>query len=172
HDHAVAHDDDSQWTSRYRAMAEATRRYTSSALDAEHKAYLQALPVQAQADRDGCRFHLVHAMPSNPFYGRSPVEGEQWAAEIGTLAADILLVGHSHTPFIRRIGDKVLLNPGSLGQPRTGKTLANYAVWQDGELELKSFAYPVETTIKKLKTLAFPHNVEADLVNILETGSV
>lgn len=172
HDYAVAHDDDSHWTSRYRAMAEATRRHTSSALNAEHKAYLQALPIQAQAVRDGCRFHLVHAMPSNPFYGRSPVEGDQWAVEIGTLDADILLVGHSHTPFIRPIGDKVLLNPGSLGQPRTGSTLANYAVWQDGELELKSFAYPVERTVKKLKALAFPRDVEADLVGILETGSV
>lgn len=172
HDHAVAHDDDSQWTARYRAMAEATRRYTSSVLSDDHKAYLRALPVQALAERKGCRFHLVHAMPSKPFYGRCQPDGDEWATEIGGLAADVLLVGHSHTPFIRRIGDKVLVNPGSIGQPRTGKPLANYAVWQDGEFEMKSFSYPVETTVEKLKALGFPLNVEAELVNLLATGSV
>ncbi|MCR6630986.1 MAG: metallophosphatase family protein [Magnetospirillum sp.] len=172
HDHAVAHDDDSQWTVRYRAMAEATRRYTSSVLSDDHKAYLRDLPVQAQAERDGSRFHLVHAMPSKPFYGRCQPDGDEWASEIDGLVADILLVGHSHAPFIRHIGDKVLVNPGSIGQPRTGKPLANYAVWQDGKFELKSFPYPVETTVKKLKVLGFPHAVEAELVNIFTTGSV
>ena len=70
HDHAVAHDDGSKWTSRYRTMAEATRKYTSSILNAAQKAYLRTLPLQAEAERDGCLFHLVHAMPSNPLYGR------------------------------------------------------------------------------------------------------
>lgn len=70
------------------------------------------------------------------------------------------------------MGDKVLLNPGSLGQPRTGQTLANYAVWQDGEFALKSFPYPVDTTIAKLKALTFPAAIETELVNILATGAV
>lgn len=172
HDHAVAHDDDSRWTNRYRAMAEATRRYTSSILSDAHKTYLRGLPVQAQAERDGCRFHLVHAMPSDPFYGRCPPEDDGWATEIGALDADVLLVGHSHAPFLRRIGDKVLLNPGSIGQPRAGKPLASYAVWQDGRFELKSFPHPVEATVAKLKSLGFPPAIEAELVTILATGSV
>lgn len=172
HDHAVAHDDDSRWTSRYRAMAEATRRYTSAVLSDTQKAYLRGLPVQARAERDGCRFHLVHAMPSDPFYGRCPPDGEGWASEIEAVDADVMLVGHSHTPFLRRIGGKLLLNPGSIGQPRTGRPVANYAVWQDGEFALKSFAYPVEATVHKLKALAFPPVVEAELVSILLTGAV
>lgn len=45
HDHAVAHDDDSRWSNRYRAMAEATRRYSSAALGDAHKAYLRELPA-------------------------------------------------------------------------------------------------------------------------------
>lgn len=172
HDYAAAHDDDTQWSARYRAMAEATRRYTSSALSDLQKAYLRTLPTQAQAERDGFRFHLVHAMPSSPFYGRCPPDADAWVTEIDTLAADILLVGHSHTPFIRRIGNKMVVNPGSIGQPRTGKALANYAVWRDGGFELKSFTYPVEATVTKLRALAYPRNIEAELVNILMTGSV
>jgi protein phosphatase len=142
HDHAVAYDDDSRWSPRYRPMAEATRRYTSAVLSDGHKAYLRGLPLQAQAERDGLLFHLTHATPADPLYGRHPTEAEGWAAELNTLSADVLLVGHTHVPFLRKIGDKVVLNPGSLGQPRKGAPLASYAVWQDGTFELRSFQYP------------------------------
>jgi putative phosphoesterase len=172
HDYAVANEDDSRWTTRYRTIAEASRKYTSSVLSATQKGWLRDLPIQTQEQRGGCRFHLVHAMPSDPFYGRCPPGGEEWIAEMDTVAADVLLVGHSHAPFLRRIGDKVLLNPGSVGQPRAGEPLASYAVWQDGTFELKPFRYPIEATVEKLRALAFPHTVEAELVNILVTGSV
>lgn len=170
HDNAVAHDDDTRWSPRYRPIAEATRRYTSSVLSEAQKTFLRGLPLQAQAERGGTRFHLTHATPSDPLYGRASAEG--WAAELAALPADVLLVGHTHVPFLRRIGDKMVLNPGSLGQPRSGAPLASYAVWQDGRFELKSFRYPVEATVGKLKALAFPRDVEAELVAILETGSV
>lgn len=168
----MAYDDDSRWSPRYRPIAEATRRYTSSVLSDAQKTYLRGLPLQAQAERDGLRFHLTHAMPSDPLYGRHPKEAEGWAAELKALPADVLLVGHTHVPFLRKIGTKVVLNPGSLGQPRTGVPLASYAVFQDGRLELRSFPYPVEATVEKLRALALPRHVESELVAILETGSV
>jgi putative phosphoesterase len=56
----------------------------------------------------------------------------RWVAELERLDADVLLVGHSHVPFIRRIGGKVIVNPGSVGQPRSGDARASYAVWDDG----------------------------------------
>ncbi len=172
HDNAVAYDDDSRWSARYRPIAEATRRFTSSVLSDAQKAYLRGLPLQAQAERDGLLFHLTHATPSDPLYGRCATEAEGWAAELDALPADVLLVGHTHVPFLRRIGDKVVLNPGSLGQPRTGVPLASYAVWQDGRFALKSYRYPVEATVEKLRGLALPGHVESELVSILETGSV
>lgn len=65
HDHAVAHDDDSRWSLRYRAVAEATRRYTSSVLSGTQKEFLRGLPLQARVERDGTAFHLAHARPSD-----------------------------------------------------------------------------------------------------------
>jgi protein phosphatase len=52
--------------------------------------------------------------------------------------ADIVLVAHSHVPFIRRFDNKIVLNPGSIGQPRAGDTLSHYAVWQDGKFERRA----------------------------------
>jgi predicted phosphodiesterase len=172
HDNAVGHEDDSLWTSRYRVMAEATRRFTSSVLSDAQKRYLRDLPLHTGAVRCGKRFHLTHAMPSNPLYGRCAPDGGQWIGEIEAVSADVLLVGHTHVPFIRTIGDKVLLNPGSIGQPRGGGSLGSYAVWSDGNFELKTFPYPVERTITKLRALSLPQPVESELVSILRTGSL
>jgi predicted phosphodiesterase len=42
HDHAVGHCDDSRWSARFREVAEATRRFTSSQLSGSH------VPLHAQ----------------------------------------------------------------------------------------------------------------------------
>lgn len=167
HDHAVGHEDDSRWSARFRPVAEASRRFSSSALSEDQRRYLRDLPVSAEAVRDGARFHLVHATPSDPHYGRLTPDASEWIGEIENLAADVLLVGHSHVPFIRRIGSKTLVNPGSLGQPRAGEPRASYAIWTDGRLELRSFAYPIETTVAKIRAIGFPPDVEQELAAIL-----
>ncbi len=172
HDNAVAHDDDSKWTSRYREMSTATRTYTSSVIGIALKAYLSNLPLQAQVERNGKLFYLTHASPSNPLYGRCLPDAKEWITDFDKLPADVLLVGHTHVPLIRKIGDKVLLNPRSLGQPRTGNSRASYAVYQDGKFELRYFRYPVSATVEKLKALALPRHIIAELADILETGSV
>lgn len=39
--------------------------------------------------------------------------------------ADIVIFGHTHVPLLRNFGDLYILNPGSIGEPRTkGKTYA------------------------------------------------
>ena len=51
HDYAVGHCDDSRWSARFREVAEATRRFTSSQLSGPQKAWLRSLPVNAQVER-------------------------------------------------------------------------------------------------------------------------
>ena len=65
-------------------------------------------------------------------------------------------------------GETVLIvNPGSVGQPRSGDARASYAVWDDGEFILRKARYPVETTIAKLKLLGFKETVEQKLTATL-----
>jgi hypothetical protein len=47
-------------------------------------------------------------------------------------------------------------NPGGLGQSKAGDSRARYAIWQDGQIELKAFEYPVETTLAKILSLPRP----------------
>jgi putative phosphoesterase len=172
HDHAIGYDVDPRCTARYQKMAELTRRYTTSVLKKGQKEFLRQLPLKLELKRQDTQFYLCHAKPSDPLYGYCPEQSEDWVKELGQVKADALLVGHTHTPFVRQIGNRVVVNPGSLGQPKTGKSDACYAVWEDGSFSLKSFPYAADDTIGRLKALGFPQEVEKDLITVLQTGSV
>jgi len=172
HDNSIGFDVDPRCTVRYQKMADLTRRYTASAIDKEQKQFLRLLPLKLELKREDTRFYLCHAKPSDPLYGYCPEESDEWVEELEQVNADVLLVGHTHTPFIRKIGKKIVVNPGSLGQPKTGKPDACYAIWENGDFQLKSFPYAVDKTVERLKALAFPVDVEKDLIMVLQTGSV
>jgi protein phosphatase len=138
----------------------------------EQKQFLRNLPLKVEVQRDDIHFYLTHARPSDPLYGYCPQDSDEWAKEVESVEADVVLVGHTHTPFARKIGNRLLVNRGSLGQPKTGKPDACYAVWQNGKFDLKAFSYPVEKTIARLKALSFPQEIEKDLITVLQTGSV
>jgi putative phosphoesterase len=172
HDHSLGYDVDPRCTARYQKMADVTRRYSASVLKKDQKEFLRQLPLNLELKRQDTRFYLCHAKPSDPLYGYCPEQSEDWVKELDQVNADALLVGHTHTPFVRQIGNRVVVNPGSLGQPKTGKSDACYAVWEDGSFSLKSFPYAADDTIGRLKALGFPQEVEKDLITVLQTGSV
>ncbi len=172
HDHAIGYEEDPRCTPRYAQMAEETRRFTDAVLGNADKQFLRRLPLKTEIERDGKRFYLCHAIPSNPLYGYCPQESDKWPDEVESTNSDVLLVGHTHTPFINEIGKQIVVNPGSLGQPKTGKPDACYAVWDHGAFALKSFSYPVERTIAAIEAMPVTTEVKRDLVIVLQTGSV
>jgi protein phosphatase len=172
HDHAVGFDVDPRCTPRYAEMADTTLQYSKANLDGDAITFLRDLPVTRVLERDKRRFFLCHAIPSNPLYGYCPENSDLWPKELEQVDADFLLVGHTHTPFIRKIGAKTIVNPGSLGQPKTGKADACYAVWENGKSLLKQFSYPVERAVQRIEKLPVPAAIRRDLATVLRTGSV
>jgi putative phosphoesterase len=172
HDHAVAFREDPRCSPRFRKMAKETQKVSESLLGMEQKRYLKELPLQVELERGGARFYLCHATPTNPLHSYCQAESERWVQECAALAADFLLVGHTHLPFLRKIGKCTVVNPGSLGQPKTGKPEACYAVWNDGAIQLKSFKYPVGETIARIRDLGLSSLVENHLIHVLRSGGL
>lgn len=172
HDHAVGFDVDPRCIPRYQQMAASTMQISSVELDDDAKAFLRSLPVTTVLERDGKRFMLCHATISDPLYGYCPENSDRWDEEVQKAQVDYLLVGHTHTPFIKQVEHTVLVNPGSLGQPKTGKPDACYAVWQDGHFELKQFPYDFKRTLQRIQGMPVPAEVQQDLSKLLRTGSV
>ena len=172
HDNAVGFDVDPRCNPRYHAMASATMQFSTAVLDEEAKEFLRGLPTTRILERDGKRFLLCHAIPSDPLFGYCPQDSERWRQEVESIQADYLLVGHTHTPFIKPVGQTTVVNPGSLGQPKTGKPDACYAVWQEGHFELKQFPYALERALERIQQMPVPADIRRDLATVLRTGSV
>jgi predicted phosphodiesterase len=171
HDHAVGHDVDPRCAPPFRAMAEATRRHAIKTLSDEDKQFLRDLPLTASVERDGRRCFLRHATPSDPLFAYCPPDSPAWVQECASVDADIMLVGHTHLPFVRSVGTRTVVNPGSLGQPKEGGPDASYAMWQDGEVTLRKVPYPVDRTVAKIKALPLPAGIAVALEHLLRTGS-
>ncbi len=171
HDHSAGYDEDPRCSHRFRRMAEETGRYTGTEVTKAQRDFLCGLPLTAERTVGGVRFSLCHAAPPDPLYEYRPPTSPLWDAELASGPADVLLVGHTHLPFRRRLGSRMVANPGSVGQPKHGTPRACYAIWEDGELRLESAEYPVEETVAKIRTLPLTPDVQADLIAVLRTGS-
>lgn len=172
HDHCIAYSEDPRCAPRYRAMANATRKYTNAVLTAEQKDFLRSLPMRDTAEREHTKFCLLHGIPSDPLYGYCDGQSDRWPAEAEGADADVLLVGHTHIPFLRKIGKRMVCNPGSVGQPKTGKPQACYAIWENGALKLRTAAYPVDQTIRKIEAMPVPEEIQRDLIKVLRNGDL
>jgi putative phosphoesterase len=170
HDHAIGFDVDPQCSRPYRHLASETMRYTREVCTDDDLLFLRQLPVQREIVPDGQRVYLVHAAPTDPLFGYRAEDSELWEREVQWINADVLVVGHTHTPFIRKAGRCTIVNPGSLGQPKTGRPLACYAVWENGEISLKEFNYPVEETSRDIRQMPLAMADREELITILETG--
>jgi hypothetical protein len=64
----------------------------------------------------------------------------------------------------------LVVNPGSVGQPKHGDPRAAYAVWTDGVVSLHRTAYDVEQTIRAFAGLTLEPQVVRSLSEVLRTG--
>lgn len=170
HDHAVGFDVDPQCSLPYKHLASATMRYTREVCTKDDIEFLRNLPAQKELMIGTKTFYLVHASPTDPLFGYSREDSELWTNEVQWINADVLMVGHTHTPFIRQIGGCTILNPGSIGQPKTGRPLACYAVWEDGKISLKEYEYPLKKAIREIWRMPLAKQDIDELVAVLESG--
>jgi putative phosphoesterase len=171
HDHAIGFSTDPRCSAPYRLMAAETGTFTHSVLAGYNENYLERLPLCVERRLGGRTIFLCHAVPSDPLFGYLDKDAAQWEAEVASTAADIVVVGHTHVPFIRTIGQQTLINPGSLGQPKVGAPQACYAVWEDGRLDLRRYSYPVDDTKAHIAMMPVSDAVRANLIHVLDTGN-
>jgi protein phosphatase len=170
HDHAIGFATDPRCSPPYKTMAAETGKFTDSVLTPEKKRYLERLPLSIERRLGERSFYLCHATPSDPLFGYLDKDAEQWEPEVRGTAASVVVVGHTHVPFLRAIGNQTLLNPGSLGQAKVGAPQACYAVWEDGQLELRLYTYPIEETKAHIAMMTVSEAVKANLMHVLDTG--
>ncbi|MEW6019627.1 MAG: metallophosphoesterase family protein [Pseudomonadota bacterium] len=169
HDNAVARRMDCGCGEAFRHLSVATREHMWRVLQARDLKWIDAPDTSLEAVIDGRRVFAVHAAPSDHLfrYLTPDTPDEELAAEAASVEADIVLTGHSHRPFTRRFEDTLLVNVGSVGQPRDGIPQVSYAVIEDGEVELRRVPYDVESAARKVMELPLDGLVREQLAYIL-----
>ncbi len=137
------------------------------------KSFFALCPRRKLLERDGKRFLLCHAIPSDPLFGYCPEDSERWQQEVETIQADYLLVGHTHTPFIKTSG------ANNRGQPRQpGATEDRQARCLLCGMARRAFRtetislMTVERTLERIRRMPVPADIQRDLATVLRTGSV
>lgn len=159
----------------FNAAARWVLEWTRNQLPASLWAYLERLPLQAEAEG----FTLVHGSPRAPIWEYILDPYTAWE-NFAAMSARVGLFGHTHVAIAYHIPrpeearllivepvyneplslqeGRWLLNPGSVGQPRDGDPRAAYAIL---DLETMTWTfrrvpYPVRETQERMRRLGFP----------------
>ena len=100
--------------------------------------FLRSLPLTESIGR----VLFCHATPRNDeeIYTRISPD-ESWRAALAGVDADVVVCGHTHVQFDRRIGDVRLVNAGSIGMPYEGEPGAYWALLDGNEVTLRRTEY-------------------------------
>lgn len=167
----------------FNSAAAAASRWTMRQLSPEEKEYLGELPTRLTRGD----FTLVHGSPRGPLWEYMDAAVVA-AGNLAHFETRYCLVGHTHVPMVftaAENGDvearhwttgdpvvigkaKLIINPGSVGQPRDGDPRASYALYDsdEGSLRLYRIGYDVRTTQKRMQALGLPER----LITRLEYG--
>lgn len=137
-----------------------------------NKTYLQALWPEIRLEGPRATLHLVHGSPRKineyVFEDRPAATFERLAA---LAAADLIVFGHTHRPYQKRVGPTLFVNAGSVGKPHDGDPRACYALLDlDRELrvEIRRVVYDVAAAAAAVRQAGLPEAFAA----ILETGGL
>ena len=105
-------------------------------------------PETAVFDFADNRFFMCHGHRHGVYSGFYPL-----IAAAKNAQADIALFGHSHVPFFKNMNGVLLINPGSLGRPRSkiGSTFAVINCIEGKSINVEFMGIDEHGTIKKIK---------------------
>ena len=162
-------------TRDFNRSAALAAEWTAARLSPQHAELLASLP---ETVRKG-DFTLVHGSLRRPVW-EYVVSADAARATFGLMETPFCLVGHSHMPFICREGDseysfdpfpegdrfhlgadRLIINPGGVGQPRDGDPRTSYAVYDsdEGTIQGVRVSYPIEATQEKMRRAGLPQRL-------------
>jgi putative phosphoesterase len=143
-----------------------TREHTTPA----HKAFLKSLPMQIRFEEDRPRILLVHGSPrkiNEYLYEDRPEATFDRIAKVAS--TDILLFGHTHLPYEKRVSRTTFVNCGSVGKPKDGNPDAGYVILSEDrkpEVEFRRVPYDVNAAVRSIRESDLPH----EFADMLESG--
>jgi putative phosphoesterase len=127
---------------------------TIASIGEERLRWLEGIPNQYV----GGGFTLVHASPGDLWRAPMPnASDEELQGTYASLGARIVVYGHIHRPYVRRIGEMTVANTGSVSQSYDGDRRASYLVIDGESVNIRRVEYDVESEAKDVLQSGLPH---------------
>jgi putative phosphoesterase len=105
----------------------ATWRWAVDRLGERGHHFLSGLPGEAVIDTPAGPLLATHGVPGNDEWFILPARPDTWSV-LDEVDARLVLVGHTHMPFVLDTGRCTVVNPGSVGLPEPTGWRASYAL--------------------------------------------
>jgi predicted phosphodiesterase len=103
-------------------------------------------------------FSLVHASPEDLWRAPMPnASDDELRSTYASLGAQIVVYGHIHRPYIRRVQAMTIANTGSVSQSYDGDRRASYLVIEGESITIRRVEYDVESEAEELLRSGLPH---------------
>ncbi len=159
-------------TGDFNPVAARACHWTAQQLTSEDVDYLQNLPLKVCLDD----FTLVHGSPREPIW-EYLLSSEAAQDNFAYFETAYCLVGHSHVPLIFELfsgttiyrvfphgnslvlgENRLIINPGGVGQPRDGDPRASYAIYDTATQIIHHYRveYDIQATQKRMIERGLP----------------
>ncbi|MHC1753422.1 metallophosphoesterase family protein [Humidesulfovibrio sp.] len=133
------------------ALLRASLDMVRATLSEADRAWLAGLPETWAAEVDGVRLMAMHGSPWDALEEYVYPDHPR-LDRFASLPADVVFLGHTHRPMRVNAGNVLVVNPGSVGQPRDGDPDAAWAVLDTATriLQLRRVAYNNSGVVRRL----------------------
>lgn len=101
--------------------------FTKKIISKRSLKFLEKLPNRLMFEIKGKKVLVCHGSPWDHLEERIYPDYAHFE-RFESVDADIIVLGHTHYPLVKKVGRKTIINPGSCGQPRD-YNLLSYAIW-------------------------------------------
>jgi hypothetical protein len=127
---------------------------TRASIGEERLRWLEGLP--SRYSQPG--FSLVHASPDDLWRAPMPnASDDELRSTYASLGAQIVVYGHIHRSYIRRLPGMTVANTGSVSLSYDGDRRASYLVIDGESITIRRVEYDVESEAKELLRSGLPH---------------
>ena len=119
--------------------------------------YVLGFPQTAIAEADGRTYFLVHDAPPPLTCALEPITTDEvFEQALEYAGTDVILCGHSHIAMIHHVGERMVINAGSVGTPEDGDNRAQCMVIEDGVARFDRVEYDLEALARDYANSLMP----------------
>ena len=144
--------------------------WTAKNMKKSAQRFLESLPTKLERELPGARRLLVvHGSPAGTDDDIYPsITAKGLKSKMDDAEANVLICGHTHIPFVKRLGGSLIVNCGSVGQPVDGDPDPSYALVHIDEESARGyivrFSYDVSQITKAVDEIPELSGLQDDFV--------